>query len=62
MPGLERLESEAELAIAKQDMRRREESRAEAQRRRQRHMDLRLLGQLAAVIAMAAVIAYVYYF
>lgn len=35
MPGFERIESEAELAIARQDMRR-EESLAAAQRRRQR--------------------------
>jgi hypothetical protein len=62
MSNLDRLESEAELAIAKQDMRRREESLAAAQRQRQREMNVRLLGQFAAIVAFGAIVAYVYFF
>ena len=59
---LDRLESEGELAIAKAQMQRREEPFAAAQRARQRDMNLRLLGQFAAVVAVAAIVAYIYFF
>lgn len=54
-------ESEAELAIAKSQMQRREESFAAAQRARQRHMNLRLLGQFAAVLLAAAILVAMYF-
>ncbi len=57
-----RLEEDAELEAAKLQMQRREESFAAAQRARQREMNLRLLGQFAAVLLAAAVIAYMYFF
>jgi hypothetical protein len=57
-----RFEDDAELAIAKSQMQRREESLAAAQRVRQRDMNLRLLGQFCAVLAAAAIVAAVYFF
>jgi len=57
-----RFEDEAELAIAKSQMQRREESLAAAQRARQRDMNLRLLGQFGAVLVAAAIVAAVYFF
>jgi hypothetical protein len=59
---LNRLDDDAELEAAKLQLRRREESLAAGQRRRQRDMNLRLLGQLAAVLAFAALLAYIHYF
>lgn len=56
-----RFEDEAELAIAKAQMQRREESFAAAQRARQREMNLRLLGQFGAVLVAAAIVAAVYF-
>jgi hypothetical protein len=57
-----RFEDEAELAIAKAQMQRREDSLAAAQRARQRHMNLRLLGQFGAVLVAAAIVAVMYFF
>lgn len=56
-----KFEDEAELAIAKAQMQRREESFAMAQRARQRHMNLRLLGQFGAVLVAAAILAAMYF-
>lgn len=56
------LEDKAELEAAKLQMQRRDESFAAAQRARQREMNLRLLGQFAAVLLAAAIIAYMYFF
>ena len=56
-----KFEDEAELAIAKAQMQRREESFAAAQRVRQRHMNLRLLGQFGAVLVAAAILAAMYF-
>ncbi len=56
-----KFEDEAELAIAKAQMQRREESFAAAQRARQRHMNLRLLGQFGAVLVAAAILAAMYF-
>ena len=56
-----RFEDDAELAIAKAQMQRREESFAAAQRARQREMNLRLLGQFAAVLLGVAIIAAMFF-
>ena len=57
-----RLEEDAELEAAKLQIERRAEAGAAAQRARQREMNLRLLGQFAAVLLAAAIIAYMYFF
>ena len=56
-----KFEDEMELAAAKLQMRRREESIAAAQRARQRQMNLRLLGQFGAVLLAAAILAAMYF-
>jgi len=55
------LEDRAELEAAKLQMLRREESLAASQRQRQKDMNLRLLGQFAAVVAAAAILVAMYF-
>lgn len=60
-------EDVAELEAAKLQLRRREESLAAAQRpisswRRQRDMNLRLLGQFGAVLVALGILAAMYFF
>lgn len=55
-------EDKAELEAAKLQMQRREESSAAAQKARQREMNLRLLGQFAAVLLAAAILVFMYFF
>jgi hypothetical protein len=56
------LQERAELEAAKLQMQRREESLAAAQRQRQKDMNLRLLGQFCAVVALGALLAAWHFF
>ena len=55
-------EARAELEAAKLQLQRREDSLAAAQRQRQKDMNLRLLGQFGALLALGALLAAWHFF